>query len=53
MQLLGRPFFMTVETGRKPTPDKKPSREMVDNIRKWCDARGVDEGAAWGDSYKD
>lgn len=47
MQLYGRPFFMTVQTGRKPTPDKKPSREMVDNIREWMDARGMDETKAW------
>lgn len=47
VQVFGRPFFMTVQTGRRPTPDKKPSREMVDNIREWMDARGMDESAAW------
>lgn len=47
MQLYGRPFFMTVQTGRKPTPGKKPSREMVDNIREWMNARGMDESQAW------
>jgi hypothetical protein len=47
VQVFGRPFFMTVQTGRRPTPDKKPSREMVENIREWMDARGIDESAAW------
>lgn len=47
MQLFGRSFFMTVQTGRKPTPDKKPSRAMVDNIKKWIAARGMNESAAW------
>jgi hypothetical protein len=28
MTLLGRPFFMTVQTGRRPTPGKKPSRAL-------------------------
>jgi hypothetical protein len=52
MQLFGRPFFRTIETGRRPTPDKKPSREMVDNIRAWCDARGINESAAWAIATK-
>lgn len=45
-RLLGRPYFMTVETGRKPTPDKKPSRDMIKNIIEWTKARGL-PGAAW------
>src|SRR5687767_10111072 len=52
MQLFGRPFFRTIETGRRPTPDKKPSREMIDNIRAWCDARGINESAAWAIATK-
>lgn len=47
MQLLGRPFFMTVQTGRRPTPDKKPSREMISNIAEWMEARGMDEREVW------
>lgn len=47
MLLFGRPFFMTVQTGRRPTPDKKPSREMIDNIKEWINSRGIDESAAW------
>jgi post-segregation antitoxin (ccd killing protein) len=47
MQLFGRPFFMTVQTGRRPTPDKKPSREMIDNIKEWVNARGISESAVW------
>jgi hypothetical protein len=52
MQLFGRPFFMTVETGRKPTPDKKPSREMIANIGIWAAARGMDENAVWAIATK-
>lgn len=47
LTLFGRPFFMTVQTGRRPTPDKKPSREMIDNLKEWVNARGLDEGAVW------
>lgn len=47
MKLFGRPFFMTVQTGRKPTPDKKPSKAMIDNIRVWAEARGLNENAVW------
>lgn len=47
MQLLGRPFFMTVQTGRRPTPDKKPPREMISNIAEWMEARGMDEREVW------
>jgi hypothetical protein len=52
MQLFGRPFFNTVETGRKPTPDKKPSREMIANIGIWAAARGMDERAVWAIATK-
>lgn len=52
LQLFGRPFFMTVETGRRPTPDKKPSREMISNITEWVNARGIDESAVWAIATK-
>jgi hypothetical protein len=52
MQMFGRPFFMSVETGRKPTPDKKPSRQMIDRLKQWCDARGINESAAWAIATK-
>ena len=42
-----RSYFATVETGRKPTPDKKPSRAMIDNITAWVNARGKPESAVW------
>lgn len=35
LKILGKPYFMVVETGRKPTPDKKPSKEFVRNIKDW------------------
>lgn len=47
IQILGRPYFMTVETGRKPTPDKKPSREMIENISEWLRARGKEQSLTW------
>ena len=47
MQAFGRPFFTTVRDGRRPTPDKKPSREMISNLTEWVNARGIDEEAVW------
>lgn len=52
LTLFGRPFFMTVQTGRKPTPGKKPSREMIDNLKEWVNARGLDESAVWAIATK-
>lgn len=51
-QLTGRPFFMTVQTGRKPTPDKKPSRAMINNITRWVNTRGMDASSAWAIATK-
>lgn len=51
LQLFGRPFFMTVQTGRKPS-DKKPSREMIENLTEWVNARGIDESAVWAIATK-
>lgn len=48
MTLFGRPFFMTVQTGRRPTPEKKPSREMIDNLRVWMESRGMNSSKVWG-----
>jgi hypothetical protein len=48
MTLFGRPFFMAVQTGRKPTPDKKPSREMINRITAWVEARNIPLEAVWG-----
>lgn len=47
VRVYGRPYFMTVQTGRKPTPEKKPSREMISRLMRWVDARGMDESAVW------
>ena len=52
LKLFGRPFFNTVETGRKPTPGKKPSRDMIRNISIWAEARGIDERAVWAIANK-
>lgn len=47
MTAFGRPFFNTIRTGRRPTPDKKPSKDMIANIAEWVGARGMDESAVW------
>ena len=52
LKLFGRPFFNTVSTGRKPTPNQKPSREFIDNLKPWAAARGIDEGAVWAIATK-
>jgi hypothetical protein len=46
-QITGRPYFMTVETGRKATPTYKPSRDFVARIQEWMKAKGL-PGAAYG-----
>lgn len=44
----GRKYFMTVETGRRPTPQfTKPSSEFVKAIREWMAAKGL-QGPAYG-----
>lgn len=48
LEFFGREYFATVETGRKPTPDKKPSRTMIENITEWVNAKGIPESAVWG-----
>jgi hypothetical protein len=48
MKLLGRPNFFTVQTGRKPTPDNKTSREMIQRITRWVEARNIELEAVWG-----
>lgn len=40
-QITGRPYFMTVETGRRPTPTYKPSKAFVDRIQAWMKAKGL------------
>lgn len=47
LMLTGKPYFMVVETGRKPTPGVTPSKGMVDNITKWLAAQGKEESLAW------
>ena len=48
LRILGRPYFMTVETGRKATPEyTKPSLDFVQQIREWLQAKGGNMGAAY------
>lgn len=52
LTITAKPYFMVVETGRKPTPGKKPGREMLDNIGKWLTARGKEESIKWAVAVK-
>jgi len=45
-QITGRPYYMTVETGRKATPTYKPSKNFVATIQAWMATRGM-AGAAY------
>lgn len=48
LRILGKPYFMVVETGRKPTPQyTKPSKTFVDSIKEWLAAKGGNQGAAY------
>ena len=46
LKVLGKPYFMVVETGRKPTPSYKPSENFVDSIKEWMKAKGK-QGSAY------
>jgi len=52
VEVFGKPFMAVVETGRKPTPDKKPSRAMIDNITEWVSARGKPDSMIWAVATK-
>lgn len=42
LTIFGRKYFMTVETGRKPTPQyDKPSAQFVASIKQWADTKGI------------
>ena len=47
LRIIGKPFFAVVETGRKTTPNYKPSKQFVASIREWLKAKGGEEGAAY------
>lgn len=48
LRILGRPYFMAVETGIKPYPQyTKPSRDFVSEIREWLRTKGGNQGAAY------
>jgi hypothetical protein len=48
LRVLGREYFAVVETGRRPTPQyTKPSREFVQSIKEWAQAKGKPEGSAY------
>lgn len=46
LKVLGKPYFSVVETGRRPTPEYKPSKQFVDSIKEWMAAKGK-EGSAY------
>lgn len=48
LEILGRNYFGTVETGRKATPNfTKPSFEFVASIKEWAKAKGFSEVSAY------
>jgi len=48
LEVVGRPFIMALETGRKPTPQyTKPSLDFVASIREWLKAKGGDTDLAY------
>lgn len=48
LKIIGRPFFATVETGRKATPQyDKPSKAFVESIKEWAQAKGVDQNLVY------
>lgn len=47
-KVIGKPYFMVVETGRKPTPQYKPSRQFVKSIKEWIQAKGGNDKFAYG-----
>jgi len=47
IEILANQFASVVETGRKPTPEKKPSRSMIQNITDWVEARGLESSLVW------
>jgi len=48
LQILGRPYITSIETGRKATPDyTKPSVQFVASIKEWVKAKGLPEGSAY------
>lgn len=49
LKVVGKPFLLVVETGRKATPQyTKPSESFVNSIREWLAAKGGNQGAAYG-----
>lgn len=48
LRVIGRPYFMAVETGIKPYPQyTKPSRDFVSEIKDWLRTKGGNQGAAY------
>lgn len=48
LKVIGKPYFMVVETGRKPTPNyDKPSKAFVQSIKEWIQAKGGNEKFAY------
>jgi len=49
LRVIGKAYFMVVETGRKPTPQyDKPSEQFVASIKEWLKARNMSEASAYG-----
>jgi hypothetical protein len=47
LNITANEFAQVIETGRKPTPEKKPSFSMIQNITDWVNARGLESSLVW------
>jgi hypothetical protein len=49
VQLLAPEYIEILETGRPPTSPNAPKGDptVFERIQEWCDAKGIDQKAAW------
>ena len=47
LKVTGKPYLMAVETGRKATPGKKPSKDFVRSIKDWLQFTSGDTRPAY------
>lgn len=46
-RILGKGYWQYQERGRRPGRGKRPSRQMVESLRRWVKLRGMEEAAVW------
>ena len=52
LTIIARAFVEVMETGSKKAKTDVPSREMIDSLKPWAQARGIPEDAVWGIAKK-